>query len=555
VRPRGSNFAIVAAIIASTSIWWASTAPSGGAKGAPSSSVPPGLTVTVGIPGRFSGCGYYGASTSESLRALLDLVRPSAFTEKPSGTMIGAPGPISEAELVSLNPQTVVYTLDRRYQWSNGAEFNAQDLKGWYERSRNVPSTLADGYRAIGSAVPSATLDQLTVTFAHPYSAWPALFRDIDERGFAPASCTLASLASQPSLGPYKISSITPTRAVLVADPLWRGAAAGYQRVVIETDLSPLSFQSRTEVDYRYAMTDPELRKITNDGTLNGKVGMSNGIVTVAFSPRSSLTSQLAVRQFLAFGINRQVVDDQVVGPITYISGIADSALLAQDVQGYRGDQGVTPINQSSGAMLSQVPSAVNLDCTPCAKHIIEAAGFTRPGSAWVSPAGQSVSVRLVVGPTPYDHAAGSLIAAEWRGRGAEVVVHDAASDLEAAKELQQGAADAAIMTVWTDPLLGLTSRSFTGLDYGDAYDAGWRSPLVDQWYATAIDTFNPVDAQPSYDSIDLYATTQAWVRPLFTQPALATWSNDVYGVVAADFLPGFIDQIPNWGYTTPKLR
>ena len=547
MRPRGwLGVSLAVAVVAALSL---SSSPSRS-----SGAVARSTTLTVAIPGRFAGCYYYAKDTSASLRALLDLIRPSAFENKPNGELSGAPGPIAQAELVSLTPQKVVYSLDTSYAWSNGAPFNGLDLERWFQEARAQPTSLADGYRKISAFDVSSALDQVTVTFATPYSDWPMLFRDVSERTVGP-SCTLSALARQPSLGPYVLRSISANTARLDVNPAWKAQTPGYEHVVITTDAVARAITNRSYVDYRYGIVPFDLMRLTNDGSLNGRISTSNGLLAVEYSPRRATTEQLAVRQFLSYAINRQVVDDQVLGPTTYNSGIAASVLVTQGTLRYPGALGVAPIDQSTASMSSTVPSSIGVDCVACAAPILAAAGYVKRGGVWRSLSGAPLTIRLGVGTAPYDRHVAAYVAGQWRVQG--VVVGDVTelSDVAVAHALAKGAIDAGILTIDTAVVPGFTARQFTGTNFGDTFDAGWRSVLVDQWYAAALSTFNPVAAEASYNSIDQYVTTQAWERPLFTQPSIVTWSNDVFGVVESNYLQGMIDQVPSWGYTPPKFK
>ena len=61
---------------------------------------------------------------------------PSAFLTTSAGNLYGENGPIASAELTSLTPETVKYTITPNEKWSNGTSFNGNDLVGWWLRAR-----------------------------------------------------------------------------------------------------------------------------------------------------------------------------------------------------------------------------------------------------------------------------------------------------------------------------------------------------------------------------------------------------------------------------------
>jgi hypothetical protein len=508
-------------------------------------------SLTVSIPGPFEGCSYYGPTTNDALRAVLDLVRPSAFQTNALGELVGAPGPITQAELVSLTPQTVIYSVAPHWLWSNGRPFNGLDLIAWYEQALKQTSSATDGYRDISSLTTNTTGTQVTAVFNQPFADWNTLFRDINERSVE-ASCTLSSLASQPSLGPYRLVSLTASTAVLAENLQWLGNKPQFRFVTIRTNLAPAQLPSTPTVDYRNAATLPEMAKLSSQPTFSGEIGSSDQLVVVGFSPHRVDTFQLAVRQFLSLLINRQTLLNQIVGPVSYAQGVADSVLYAQGQLNYPGAIGVTPSQQALAVAQTTLPTSVGVDCVTCAAPVLEASGYHREGTHWANADEKILTVDIAVGPTEVDRATAQLIAAQWRAAGVPSVRSYYSSDVAVANALAHGRVDAGVMTESTGVVPSLSARSWTGVDAGDTYDIGWRSPLIDQWFATAQDTFNPADTIGTYADIDQYITTQAWERPLFTEPSILMWSAGVVGVDQSSSMIGLIDQVPTWGEVLP---
>jgi ABC-type transport system substrate-binding protein len=507
-------------------------------------------TLTLDLPGPFTGCSYVDPRASDSLRAVLDLVRPSAFQTTYQGALTGATGPIASAELISLSPQTVVYTVSKGWSWSDGQPFTGEDLLHWYQSAVDLPTSATDGYRDIQSLTASADDLQVTAIFDQPFADWATLFRDVDETDTT-TSCTLEQLADQASLGPYDLISLTRRTAVLSANPRWKGPPAGFPRVVVRTDASPNDLGG-TVVDYRYDMTQGELEKVTSNGRLNGHLGSSNQIVTVGFSPRGAWGPQLAVRQFLGWSIDRQSLLNDLVGPITTSQAPADSVIFAQGAAGYAGPAGLGPVGQTGLIPATTVPASEGGDCVACAAPALEAGGFRFSGGRWISPHGKTFAIRLVVGPALFDRAAAARVVAAWRLAGVRVTVTSATSDRAAADALFRGVADAGVFTTNTGTLPFTAARSWTSTDYGDGYDMGWRSTQIDQWYAAALDDFNPNDALSDYQNIDHFIEDQSWERPLFTEPSILDWSIDIAGVYGSLSLAGLVDQITQWSYVSP---
>ncbi len=514
--------------------------------------VPSSPTLTLSIPGPITGCSYYGSGANDSLRAILDLVRPSAFLNDTAGNLVGANGPVTGAELTSLTPQTVVYTLDTTWTWSNGEQFDALDLLAWYHRSLDADNSLADGYRAIGTLTPNTTLDKLTVVFSRPYADWALLFRDMEERD-APAACTLDSLPSRPSLGPYRLVAINPSSATLELSTTWKGAEPRFSTVRIKTNLDPLRFPKRHFVDYRLAMSPLELTHVTNMPSLDGHIGSSDRVVVVGYSPHRWLTNQLAVRQFLSWSLDRQHLVNEFIGPLTYAQSPGASVLFTQGQKYYPGQVGLGPFAQAGLAESTSIPTSTDQDCLSCAAPALLAAGFHVAHVHWVSPTGTLLRATVAVGPSALDHAVAATVVSTWQRRGILATTINSDSDRAAVATAAHGRADVAIATEILSPTTSLNARNWTSRSFAGGYDLGWRSTLIDQWYVSAQQTFNPTDAIPTWRDVDQQISSQSWIRPLFSLPSLQTWSNDVAGVYGSISLVGFVDEISTWGVVSPN--
>ena len=85
------------------------------------------LTLSLALPGPFNGCSVLSPSATATTSAILDLIRPSAFLTGPTNVLFGEGGAIVSAELISLHPEKVVYTVAPKMRWSNHVAFSVND--------------------------------------------------------------------------------------------------------------------------------------------------------------------------------------------------------------------------------------------------------------------------------------------------------------------------------------------------------------------------------------------------------------------------------------------
>ena len=123
---------------------------------------------------------------------------------------------IESAELVDINPQTIVYTLNPKAVWSDGVPITAADFKYAWEQQRGDPDDLARpdvasiaGYRDIASVTGSNGGHTVTVKFKTTFADWQMLFANLlpahvmEKVGWNPA-CTTVDPAIDLSGGPVQ---------------------------------------------------------------------------------------------------------------------------------------------------------------------------------------------------------------------------------------------------------------------------------------------------------------------------------------------------------------
>lgn len=543
--PRGSFARISLVLIALASVLIHFEA----ANAAPSTSVSDNArTITVSLPGPFNGCTFFDAGANPTSNAVLDLIRPSAFLTNTNGNLVGEGGPLASAELTSLQPETVVYTIAPHQHWSNGAAFDGRDLVAWWLRARVLASVQSDGYRAIKTLTLSNHALKLTAVFATPFADWNLLFRDVEARG-ADMGCALANLTSHPSLGPYKVTNATASRIVLTMNSAWPNDPNRFGRVVLTTSGIIPSSVTTPFANYSLVVNRAQEQALSAHPSVLSHIGTSSNIEEITFAPLSPLTRSLSVREALSWSLSRQSLINQLFGAVTFSPSIAASAIFSQGQSAYPGFNGGGPSTQTTTTTVPSttgpVPSLT--DCLTCAYNVLRAAGFRHISAGWVNVDGVALKLQLAVGPSVDDVAAAALVVKQWRVAGITTTVVKARSDVTAAQMAAANAVDAAIFARPTLTAPSYTARSWSGPAYTDAFPSGVRSPGVTAFFKSANSNFNPVAANATWLLLDQSIMTSFWVRPLFTSPSLEEWASSLSGVVGSLSVSGFLDQETNW--------
>jgi peptide/nickel transport system substrate-binding protein len=300
------------------------------------------MTVNVSLPGPFNGCTFFDAGATPTTEAINDLIVPSAFLTTSAGNLYGENGPIASAELTSLTPETVRYTITPKEKWSNGTSFNGDDLLGWWLRAKVLRTVLSDGYRDIKTLTVSKDADVVTAVFTTPYADWNLLFRDVEALG-TQGNCSLAALLARPSLGPYSVTSATPSRIVLTMNRHWPVDTDRFGRIVV-TDAGAIpASTSAYFVNFSLVVNRALVQAISARPNVMSHIGTSSDIEEIAYASNRPLVKRVAVREALSWSINRQSLIDQLWGAVTFSPSVAASAIYAQGQSNYPGPAGTSP--------------------------------------------------------------------------------------------------------------------------------------------------------------------------------------------------------------------
>jgi len=502
-------------------------------------------TLHIYVPGSFEGCTAMSTTSTPAFRSIMDLTRPSAFLPNSIGRLIGVGGPIVSAELISLKPQTVVYTIDPSFRWSNGDQFSIDDLSAAVTKGRASSATWADGYHHIVSQTVGPKLKTLRVVFDNQYSDWAGMFRNLEHRPLA-TNCSAAQVVSQPSLGPYSILSLSAKIAVLQANETWPHYEQLYRTVIVEAGAKANQIGATPFVDLRYSFTAEDLTASSSHTDRWAKIGISNHLATILYSPRRYLPSQVTVREYLSAALNRQELINELVGERTFAVATANSNLIGQSQIGYSGTSGLSPVTQMTMPDNSGSQFSGTSDCRSCAASMLGTGRGLRAASGVTTFNGMAIAIRLAVGPSVQMQELGRLVQAQWRAAGVGVFVASYQSDLAAADAVAYGASDAALVEQIIGPV-ATSAASWYGPRRSDQLDPGWRSVAGNDAAFTALLTFNPVDALTSWKALDSEIASNFWARPLFSIPYYLRWSAGISTVVPSNSLDGLICQVTLW--------
>jgi ABC-type transport system substrate-binding protein len=509
-------------------------------------------TLNLSLPGPFNGCTFLDSSATPSTDAVSDLLLPSAFQTNGAGNLIGEGGPIASAELTSLNPETIRYTIAPNEQWSNGNTFNGNDLEGWWLRAKALTSVQSDGYRDIKTLTVSNNGLTVTAIFATPYADWNLLFRDVEELG-TQSGCTMADLVARPTLGPYTLSSATSKRIVLLRRKKWPVDTNRFGRIVITDNGAFPSGATSHFVNFSLIVNRSLVQTVSSHPTVLSHIGASSNIEEISFAAARPFTRRIAVRRALSWAINRQSLINLLWGEVTFSPSVAASALYSQGQSNYPGQNGTGPTGQ--GATTTTVPSTTTnglADCVSCAIAELSTNGFLRTAHGWNTISGAPLVLTLAVGPSDLDQTVAASLVAQWTSIGVKVARVDVRTEIAASVATATNSDDMAVFSRPTITAASYAARSWSGQGFADSFPSSWRSVAATALFTQGTSNFNPVTASSTWLKMDQMVQNGFWVRPLFTSPSLVEWSNSLVGLLGSFSVPGLVDQEPGW--TTESL-
>jgi peptide/nickel transport system substrate-binding protein len=194
--------------------------------------------MTVGIDQAPTGCNPDTASGDTwADRLLLEPVLPSAFTVNSDGQAVYNSAIITQAELQSTSPETVVYSINPSAVWSDGTPVTAADFIYTWEHERGTGGPVGTAPTTTGTTSTSTTTSEASTATSGATSAAST------PPGATPPGATgpLAATTPGPTSASAKTSAATTTSATTsAATPVpgatsTTGSTVGYRQIASVT--------------------------------------------------------------------------------------------------------------------------------------------------------------------------------------------------------------------------------------------------------------------------------------------------------------------------------
>jgi peptide/nickel transport system substrate-binding protein len=516
-----------------------------------------GGNVTVAVPAVATSLNPHTvAGNSVATQMVTALTDPQVFWVSPGLTPVLDTDFVLSAEVVSVNPQTVVYNLNPNATWSDGVPIGVQDfIYNWEQQEGSAAAGSSDlggmattlGYRDIETITGSSTGSSVKVVFKQNYADWEDLFDDLLPAHLA-TQVVWSTGYQQPapgvfiSGGPYEVESWKPgSSIVLERNPTWWGTPAKVATITIETekgsqDLSRLITSHAAQVVYSTTLDPALLQTISSSPTTESQTTLGTTMLQLVFDLRRPEDQSASTRQGVALELNRGALVNDLVDPIDPDVQPDDDFLATNSQSSYTPDGTQFDSVDSSGAAT-----------------LLEAGGLTRNSTgSWTSGGAPVVLDLRWASLDPWSELVAPTIESELVDAGFEVRAEPVAVPELTEARLTDTKWDLALVPVQASPYPGQmaldysTSVPVTG--QGDSLDvSGFDSSQSDTLFEEAAVELDPARAALIYQKIDTLLWTAMPALPLFAEPTLLANEVDISGVQGDAWGAGPFWGAQNW--------
>lgn len=420
-------------------------------------------------------------------------------------------------------PFEVVYDLRDDAQWSDGQPIDGGDLL----------FTLAQCRQQTRSDTPPATCDAIdlrrsssdgqraTVTFTRPVAGWlrpldglpvlpEHLLRDADTDSAWQDRLPVAS-------GPFRFASWTPgERIALTRNDRWWGGPVGLDRLefVFADDIGVADVQ-RGVVDVVTAQaTLGDIERARADSDVRVAVGPGTAWTAVDLNLAAPGLARPAVRRAVAAALDRQVIVDELVRPMTPAVGPRDGLLI---------DGRAAPQPLSTPA-----PGTAGGD--------LDAAGCTRDDDGIYRCDDQRMTLRLTTsGDDPYHQVVGEYLTSQLGRAGVELVPGGSAAT---------DGWDIRLASVATTDPAQIGRRWRCGAPDNDQ---SFCNPELDTLLARAARTRPEPARDALYQEAELLLASDRPTIPLYAVPTMLVYRTTLEGPTLDAGPDGVIWNVDQW--------
>ncbi len=376
----------------------------------PREDVPEGGTVTFALDQEPTGWNPNTANDALlALNNLTILVYPQAFDISPEFKPVMNEDLLESAEQTSDDPQTIEYKINPDAIWSDDTPITADDfIYNWKIQNGKLDADLGEadpedpnadeaaipdiasqaGYEDIASVEGSDDGKTVTVVYEKPFADWKSLFTNLmpahileDVEGWN--SALDEENIPDFSAGPFKFENYKPEQSLsMVPNEKFWGEKPKLDEITIRFGLEapalPEAFENG-EIDVAYPQPQIDLlEQLKAIQGINVQIEFGLAFEHIDFNLLNPLLADKAVRQAIAYGLDRQDLVDRTVGQFDDRAEVLNNRLWLNPQEEY----------EEHGEEYQQADPEQ-------ARQVLEDAGYVEGGDGIYAKGGQRLSFRI----------------------------------------------------------------------------------------------------------------------------------------------------------------
>jgi peptide/nickel transport system substrate-binding protein len=468
-------------------------------------------------------------------------VWPSAFQLYPDLTVHYDKALLtSDPQVINQDPQTVIFHINPKANWSDGVPINADDFIYFWNMQKDPAhtndscsdgcaqngkpindSTDGTGYRNINTIAGSDNGKTVTVTFkkGQPYADWRSLFELMPPAHIAvKVGWNDGFDHFDPKVvisgGPFEISSYHPgSDLTLVPNPGYWATPANLDQIVfhfIPNSNAQIPALENGEVDMLYPQPQlDEVNQVKELPGINSQIDFGLEFEHVDFNEKNAFLSDEVVRKAIALAIDRKVLVQATVGQFSSRAQVLNNRMYVNTQPEY---------TDNSGGLYSKAQPAL-------AKQDLLNDGFTLGTDNYLHKGGKTLSLRISsTSGIDLRVQEEEIIQAQLKAAGIELTIVNYQSGDFFGTELPNGNFDIALFSWVTSPFPTVSNSVYTtngGLNWDYISD-----PSLDAKLVAAAATTDPTTEVADYNAADRICWQQMVSLPLFQKPTFIAVRN-----------------------------
>ncbi len=498
-------------------------------------------------------------------QSIMNLVFPQVFSIGGDSQPHLDTAVVSQAEVVGVDPQIVIYHLNPTAKWSDGVPVTPFDFTYNWEAHSGIGLDVNDqpfqsapepGWADIASVVGSIADDTVTVTFSKPYADWESLFSNLVpshiamkygwNNGFRTFSPNI-----EVSAGPFEMSKmVANSEIILKENPYYAGQKPAVAEIIFKVIPPQDDYSALTsnEVNLVYGMSSWQTeQQLSENKRFSTSLVSSYNAIELVINANLPGLANLNLRKFLISLVDAQQVTNDTVGLEIPQQGRLGSLVALTQFPGYSNDappfatydqRQVTALMEQASLLQTSSGVVVNSSLVPVGYNL------------------------LFDSNNPNEFQSASLIQSEFQMAGIALNLTPVSNSSDEVNALNSNSFDLALVNVTENPFVSysLSSLVDSTKDFQITPGSGWpmyRSISFDPSLGTDAEASNlalkaegeldTLTGQKYYQQVDALLWQDAISVPLFEESMFFAYDSTLTNVDADVSIFGPTWDAQNW--------